>query len=98
MFTVIAWKACSEGDGNTGVDAEAVAEPVQQGADAHFGSGVFAADAAHVPETALFREQVFVHRKDLNEKAPVEQEQTESTERLLTRRRKRANCIQQRTP
>jgi len=40
------------------VDAEAEAESVEEGADADFGGGVFAANAAHVPGTALFCEAV----------------------------------------
>jgi hypothetical protein len=52
-----------EGDRNADVEAEAVAEAMQEGADSFFGRGVFAADAAHVPGTAFFCEQVFVHAK-----------------------------------
>jgi hypothetical protein len=37
------------------VKPEAEAQPVQERADALFGSGVLAADAAHVPGTALAR-------------------------------------------
>src|SRR5213593_4195665 len=44
-----------------GVKAETETEPVEQGANAHFGGGVLAANAAHVPGTALFCEPVFVH-------------------------------------
>ena len=49
------------GDGNFGVEAEAVAEAVEQGADDEFGFGVFAVDPAHVPTSAGFGAAVFVH-------------------------------------
>ena len=47
------------GEGNAHVQAEAIAESVQQGADDSFRGGVLAADAAHVPRAALAGEAVF---------------------------------------
>ena len=41
-----------------GVEAEAVAHFVEEGADEEFGPGVFAFDLAHVPGTALWGEAV----------------------------------------
>jgi hypothetical protein len=43
------------------VEAEAVTEAVEEGADDFFGDGVFPADAGHVPGAAFFGEAVFVH-------------------------------------
>jgi hypothetical protein len=43
------------------VEAEAVAEFVEEGADAEFGRGVFAFDAGHVPGAAGFGEVVGGH-------------------------------------
>jgi hypothetical protein len=40
------------------VQAEAVAQPAQQGPDNFFRRRVFAADAAHVPRTACFSQAV----------------------------------------
>lgn len=53
-------------DEDFGVEAEAVAEAVEQGADDEFGFGMFAADPAHVPTSAGFGEAVFVHSKVLD--------------------------------
>ena len=50
------------GDGDFGVEAEAVAEPMEQGADDDLGFGVFVTDPAHVPTATGFGEAVFVHR------------------------------------
>lgn len=50
------------GDGNFGVQPEAIAEAMEQGADDKLGVGMFAAYAAHVPTAAGFGEAVFVHR------------------------------------
>jgi hypothetical protein len=54
--------ASTFGDGDFGMQPEAVAKSVQQGADDEFGVGMFAAYAAHVPTAAGFGEAVFVHR------------------------------------
>jgi len=40
---------------NSDVEAEAEAHSMQQGADAHFGAGVLAANAAHVPASPFGR-------------------------------------------
>ena len=41
------------------MQAETVAHPMQEAANDLFGIGVFAANAAHVPATPLFREPVY---------------------------------------
>ena len=47
-----------------GVEAEAVAEAVQKGADENLGFSVFAFDAGHIPGSALWREAVHYNAKD----------------------------------
>jgi hypothetical protein len=46
------------GNRNSDVEAEAVAQVVEEGADAQFGRGVFPFDAGHVPTAAFFAELV----------------------------------------
>ena len=48
-------------DRNADVETEAEAHSIQERADAHFGVGVLAANAAHVPGTAFWCEGVFFH-------------------------------------
>ena len=49
---------CGMGNRDADVEAEAVAEAMEEAADDFFGSGVFAADAAHVPASAFRCEAV----------------------------------------
>src|SRR5882672_10522609 len=50
------------GSRNANVQAKAVAEAVEQGADALFRRRVLSPNATHVPTAAFFGEPVFVHK------------------------------------
>jgi hypothetical protein len=55
-------------DGDPDVQAEAVAQPVEQGTDNFFRRRVLAADAAHVPGTAGFGQTIPIHERILTAK------------------------------
>lgn len=68
------------------METKAEADPVQQGADAHFGSRVLTPNAAHVPTSVFFCEGVSVHYESTQcDERIVQHGNVEPTERFCGR-------------